>query len=498
MHGDGDDATSFRNIRKRALRTAKPPAQGGAEVAYLNAFLDARVWAMKQEEAHSDTTRVDTEQRVFLHNGNLNLNPRWTGRCTGTATTSADAPASAHSSDTLIGRNRTTERAPSPAHVTSTPSPSTATAATASTRGVGSASAVRVARHTCTEVPPARPPRRGTRAHRVQAVPWGRAAVRDRRPAVQPVQGRDRGSSGPVAQPVRLTRAPSGAPTTRWTRSSYRPRHRDALHPKARRHRGPATKTGRCQDAAQPHPSPCPAPRGWMRRRTLARPFTSTEKWLSATFPGAVGPCGGVREPPVVRIVPVRRLALVMAYVVTAVIVQPYGPVGARRLHQEARRAERGPGRPPRPVPAPPLPSTADGRPAPGGTRTPSTPSTGRRDRSTPATWPRAGRASRGRADRPRSALPGPGSSAGCRSSAGGGARGQRGVPGDRAQGDRRRGGEPVHERPAEVQRCAVGTEQEREPFEILAQPGAVVGGPLTVPARWASSIGYRCRAQPL
>ncbi|MGW2553911.1 chitosanase [Streptomyces sp. NPDC001635] len=75
MHGDGDDATSFRNIRKRALRTAKPPAQGGAEVAYLNAFLDARVWAMKQEEAHSDTTRVDTEQRVFLHNGNLNLNP---------------------------------------------------------------------------------------------------------------------------------------------------------------------------------------------------------------------------------------------------------------------------------------------------------------------------------------------------------------------------------------------------------------------------------------
>ncbi|MEV5476020.1 chitosanase [Streptomyces sp. NPDC003631] len=75
MHGDGDDATSFRNIRKRALRTAKPPAQGGAEVAYLNAFLDARVWAMKQEEAHSDTTRVDTEQRVFLRNGNLNLNP---------------------------------------------------------------------------------------------------------------------------------------------------------------------------------------------------------------------------------------------------------------------------------------------------------------------------------------------------------------------------------------------------------------------------------------
>ncbi|MFI1363507.1 chitosanase [Streptomyces griseochromogenes] len=74
MHGDGDDPTSFRNIRKRALRSAKPPAQGGDETTYLNAFLDARVWAMKQEEAHSDTSRVDTEQRVFLRKGNLDLN----------------------------------------------------------------------------------------------------------------------------------------------------------------------------------------------------------------------------------------------------------------------------------------------------------------------------------------------------------------------------------------------------------------------------------------
>jgi chitosanase len=30
---------------------------------------------MKQEEAHSDTTRVDTEQRVFLQKRNLNLDP---------------------------------------------------------------------------------------------------------------------------------------------------------------------------------------------------------------------------------------------------------------------------------------------------------------------------------------------------------------------------------------------------------------------------------------
>ena len=74
MHGDGTDPTSFRNIRKRALQKAKPPAQGGNETTYLNAFLDARVWAMKQEEAHSDTSRVDTAQRVFLRNGNLDLN----------------------------------------------------------------------------------------------------------------------------------------------------------------------------------------------------------------------------------------------------------------------------------------------------------------------------------------------------------------------------------------------------------------------------------------
>lgn len=73
MHGDGGDPTSFSGIRKRALGKAKPPAQGGDEVTWLNAFLDARVWAMKQEEAHSDTSRVDTAQRVFLQKGNLNL-----------------------------------------------------------------------------------------------------------------------------------------------------------------------------------------------------------------------------------------------------------------------------------------------------------------------------------------------------------------------------------------------------------------------------------------
>ncbi|MEU6441457.1 chitosanase [Streptomyces sp. NPDC047046] len=75
MHGPGDGDTSFGGIRARALREAKPPAEGGDETAWLNAFLDARVWAMKQEEAHSDTSRVDTAQRVFLREGNLGLEP---------------------------------------------------------------------------------------------------------------------------------------------------------------------------------------------------------------------------------------------------------------------------------------------------------------------------------------------------------------------------------------------------------------------------------------
>jgi chitosanase len=73
MHGDGGDPASFGSIRKNAMSKAKTPAEGGDEVTYLHAFLDARVEAMKMEEAHSDTSRVDTAQRVFLDKGNLNL-----------------------------------------------------------------------------------------------------------------------------------------------------------------------------------------------------------------------------------------------------------------------------------------------------------------------------------------------------------------------------------------------------------------------------------------
>ncbi|MBU3868973.1 chitosanase [Streptomyces sp. 4503] len=75
MHGPGDGKYSFGGIRKTALSKAKSPAQGGNETTYLNAFLDARKEAMKSEEAHSDTSRVDTEQRKFLNEKNFDLAP---------------------------------------------------------------------------------------------------------------------------------------------------------------------------------------------------------------------------------------------------------------------------------------------------------------------------------------------------------------------------------------------------------------------------------------
>jgi chitosanase len=74
MHGDGPGAISFSGIRETAMSKAKTPAQGGDETAYLHAFLDARKAAMLTEEAHSETSRVDTAQRVFLQQRNFDLN----------------------------------------------------------------------------------------------------------------------------------------------------------------------------------------------------------------------------------------------------------------------------------------------------------------------------------------------------------------------------------------------------------------------------------------
>jgi chitosanase len=69
MHG----VSGLRGIRAVAMRSAPLPAQGGDEITYLAAFLNARVAAMRTEAAHSDTTRVDTAQRVFLVQSNLDL-----------------------------------------------------------------------------------------------------------------------------------------------------------------------------------------------------------------------------------------------------------------------------------------------------------------------------------------------------------------------------------------------------------------------------------------
>jgi chitosanase len=69
MHGQ----SGLRVIRAQAMHTVLPPAQGGDEIAYLDAFLTARVAEMRTEEAHSDTTRVDTAQRLFLRRSNLDL-----------------------------------------------------------------------------------------------------------------------------------------------------------------------------------------------------------------------------------------------------------------------------------------------------------------------------------------------------------------------------------------------------------------------------------------
>jgi hypothetical protein len=69
MHGE----SGFDSIRADARNHADTPADGGDETGYLHAYLDARVEEMKKEEAHEDTSRVDTAQRVFLDDGNMGL-----------------------------------------------------------------------------------------------------------------------------------------------------------------------------------------------------------------------------------------------------------------------------------------------------------------------------------------------------------------------------------------------------------------------------------------
>ncbi|MGI5198871.1 chitosanase [Streptomyces sp. CA-288835] len=73
MHGPGTGPTGFYTLRERAVSEADTPAQGGKEKAYLDIFLDVRREAMKSKKSHRDTSRIDTAQRRFLYNGNLDL-----------------------------------------------------------------------------------------------------------------------------------------------------------------------------------------------------------------------------------------------------------------------------------------------------------------------------------------------------------------------------------------------------------------------------------------
>jgi chitosanase len=78
MHGPGTSADGFYGLRERALREANPPSEGGDEKAYLDIFLDIRRAAMKSRNSWHDTTRIDTAQRRFLYDGNLDLHtPLW-------------------------------------------------------------------------------------------------------------------------------------------------------------------------------------------------------------------------------------------------------------------------------------------------------------------------------------------------------------------------------------------------------------------------------------
>ncbi|MEU2555636.1 chitosanase [Streptomyces sp. NPDC013313] len=73
FHGPGTGRDGFYGLRERALRKAGSPSLGGSERAYLDVFLDVRREAMRARSSAIDTTRVDTAQRRFLREGNLEL-----------------------------------------------------------------------------------------------------------------------------------------------------------------------------------------------------------------------------------------------------------------------------------------------------------------------------------------------------------------------------------------------------------------------------------------
>lgn len=76
MHGEESGmAPGLLEQREQAMEQVPTPAEGGDETEYLEAFMDARISAMQQEEAHSDVSRVTGAQAVFLEEENWDLDP---------------------------------------------------------------------------------------------------------------------------------------------------------------------------------------------------------------------------------------------------------------------------------------------------------------------------------------------------------------------------------------------------------------------------------------
>ncbi|MFE6037491.1 chitosanase [Streptomyces sp. NPDC056452] len=73
LHGPGVEADGFYGIRDAAMASADTAAEGGDEAEYLGAFLDESRSAILARKVQRDTTRIDTAQRVFLREGNLEL-----------------------------------------------------------------------------------------------------------------------------------------------------------------------------------------------------------------------------------------------------------------------------------------------------------------------------------------------------------------------------------------------------------------------------------------
>ncbi|MCG7526964.1 chitosanase [Streptomyces sp. OfavH-34-F] len=74
LQGPGHEADSFYGIREATLAEVDTVAEGGDEAAYLDMFLDkARAVMKSKKNQQHDTSRIDTAQRVFLEDENMDL-----------------------------------------------------------------------------------------------------------------------------------------------------------------------------------------------------------------------------------------------------------------------------------------------------------------------------------------------------------------------------------------------------------------------------------------